>query len=468
MTNKESALQQQEGSLAQAPFVRSVAGFLSGDDPLSLEALAFLADYEEEDEQVDYKQTFDPSDEKHWLALTVDVMALANTLGGYLVYGVVDGTYEKVGVTGEVRKALTDSNKVMQKINRHIEPDIALLRSKSFKSRGKDLVAVFVPRSVTRTHMVARDGSYTRPSGEKKTAVRKGTFYIRRVAGNHLADSRDLEDVVGRRLDLFRESLIGKLGVVVAAPPESDVFIARPDPTSDTEARYIIDDATDALPARGMSFTVAPSTPEQSIAAWTAMSGKNPKVVPPESTLWEWYAARDEIQVDRTHRLAVARFGLILEVPVFYWIRGCPAKDIKEMLISVATSRPLGTTIGNVVGLATFLGERFHRSLIRQLGDYVDRLAPRRTSFPVGGPRTLFDQGIVDARRRCEPKFTGDQLRASLKNELDSIAAEMAGLESSRPDYMQRWTAQAIDCHLYAQDDKYVGSASKRGHAPHN
>ena len=57
------------------------------------------------------------------------------------------------------------------------------------------------------------------------------------VAGsNHLGDSRDLDSIVDRRIDQFRDALIDKVARVVKAPTESEVFILTQDP-SDREPR---------------------------------------------------------------------------------------------------------------------------------------------------------------------------------------------------------------------------------------
>ena len=63
---------------------------LSMDDPLTQENAEILCDYKEEDEYVDYKSQFKSGSEKDWLEITKDIMAFANTYGGFLVYGVED------------------------------------------------------------------------------------------------------------------------------------------------------------------------------------------------------------------------------------------------------------------------------------------------------------------------------------------------------------------------------------------
>ena len=62
----------------------SINEFLLSEDHLTREVALFLVSYSEEDDRVDYKQSFDPSSEEDWLEITQDISAFANTLGEYL------------------------------------------------------------------------------------------------------------------------------------------------------------------------------------------------------------------------------------------------------------------------------------------------------------------------------------------------------------------------------------------------
>ena len=78
----------------------AIVEFLCSPDPLSDEAIRHLLAHREEDQYVDYKVNFH-NDERVWVEFTKDVMALANTFGGYLVFGVEDQTFRVVGLPTE-------------------------------------------------------------------------------------------------------------------------------------------------------------------------------------------------------------------------------------------------------------------------------------------------------------------------------------------------------------------------------
>src|SRR5690348_13359365 len=98
---------------------------LQSSDPLSEIACESLIHYSEEDELVDFKETFDHSvNSRSWLELACDCAAFANTHGGFLVFGVRDKTWEHIGLTSDTATALADIKKVLEKVNRGLSPAI--------------------------------------------------------------------------------------------------------------------------------------------------------------------------------------------------------------------------------------------------------------------------------------------------------------------------------------------------------
>ena len=258
----------------------NVQDHLSKDDPLTRETAVFLVEYAEEDDRVDYKQTIDPASEKSLLDITKDISAFANTHGGFLVFGVNDDKKEVVGLPRTVADAIKDVNYLQQKINRHLEPNITSLRAKEFKIDGKSIVIIYIPQSTCTTHMICKDGAFSHPSGKQKQVLYEGTLYVRRSAGNHLGDSRDLEDLIERRIDQFRDALLDKVAKVVKSPASSDVFILSKDPGDEEAKRYIIEDSPDSIAIKGMSFTIAPEGFEEEIAAWSVLSRGSSESIP--------------------------------------------------------------------------------------------------------------------------------------------------------------------------------------------
>jgi len=429
--------------------MQSVQEYLSSKNPLTREVALFLSAYDEEDDRVDYKQTFNPTSEKEWLEITKDISAFANTFGGYLVFGISDNPKIVVGLSRAVANVLKNVNNLLQKINRNLEPQVALLRAKEFRLDGSSIVVLYIPQSTGETHLISKDASFKHLSGKSKTVLHKGTFYVRRSAANHLGDSRDLDHVIERRIDQFRESLLDKVARVVRSPSDSDLFILTQDPSDEAAERFIIEDSPNAIPIKGMSFTVAPEGDEQEIAAWTVLSRGSSESRPSPIVTWRWYARRENIEVAQNHRLALFKFSLWNDVPSFYWIRHLKAQVIRDTLLDSIRSRPSNDMVPSSLIIAAFLGKRVYSRALAAIGPYRDRLATRMKSYPKPGSRIEYGQ-IRKAPKQSHKRHRSEQLKT-----LNNIAA-ISTKDNKLPPALERYEARKIDCFLYAQDDQYL------------
>jgi hypothetical protein len=431
----------------------SVSELIKCDDPLSREGIGLLLAHREEDDLVDYKQTFHPDDDRHWLELTKDVMSFANTLGGYLVFGVRDGSFELLGLDPSIVAALGDSNRVQQKVNRHIEPEVTHLRCRTEEIDGRQITVLFVPPSFEFTHVVSKDGAFVSPDGKPHTLLRKGTIYVRRSGANHLADSRDLNEMFDRRLQRFREWVFNGVGRLIHAPEYSEVSIVPRNEAGAGKA-FSIGDAPGAIPVKGLGFSTPPGTMEEEVAGWIAMSEVNSNAVPDSGTIYRWYVARNDVGLSDSLRLGLARFSLLRGTPVFYWLRALDAAAIREMLLHVVDQRGSTTEVGYVVATAAFLGRTFQRTMLGRLSKDAKRLDRKMAASGTVGPRTLVSPGLVESTRKI---FKGSEqaFRAHLEADLTRLAQDGAR-QGELSDVVRQRRMRAYDCYLYAQDDRYA------------
>jgi len=429
---------------------------ISSKDPLSDESVGLVVDHAEEDNYVDYKKDFDPTDELHWLEITKDVVAFANTGGGFLVFGVENGTYKIVGLQQTAKDALLDVNMFHQKVNRVIEPDIASLRSRSTEREGKALVVLFIPQSTGITHVFKKHGIYKYPSGKEKTVFVRGTFYVRRSASNHLGDSRDLDAIFENRLERYRGDILDNITRVVNAPSDKKMLLVTPEEAIGDEMRFVIEDAPDSIAVRGMSFSVKPSTPAQEVAGYMALSA-----LPPPEVLWNWYKRRTDMSLTEKQRIYVAKCSILQGAPFFFWIQNCSSEAIRQMVVDLISRYPSVLHLTTAVNLAMFIGKRFHGSIINKLGARLDRIDARSQTIPDAGPQATFNPAMVQTQRQAKShkgeRETGFRKRLTIV--LDSII-DSIDERSGQPPIAEQTKAKAIDCYLYARDDKYVALRS--------
>ena len=425
-----------------------IKDFINNKDPLTKDIVKELISYKEEDDCLDYKQTIELGSEKEWLGLTKDVSAFANTYGGYLVFGIEDGSGKIVGLARDVADFIKDASKFQAKINRHLDPDIIGLRAKEFRFGGLVIVGVFIPQSIGTTHIISKLGKFKHTSGQDKIILQQGTLYVRRSAGNHLGDSRDLNDVIERRIDQFRSALIDKVARVVNSPASSDVFILSKDPNDKAGERFIIEDSPDAIPVKGMSFSVPPDGPEEEIAAWSVLYRGNSSLRPPSTEVWKWYEQRTKLQLKKNYRLTLFKFSLWNNVPAFYWIQGLKAREIKEVILEAIRGRPTGVEAKQMLIVSAFLGKAFYKTAIKAFGDYIDKINLRMKTFPNQGPRQEFGSQHKLAKQPYA------QFKIEKLKDLNEIADKAVG-QNRELAITARWKAQNLDCYLYAQDDLY-------------
>jgi hypothetical protein len=317
----------------------SIHNFLNCEDPLSEEI------------------TLNSDNEQEWLEITKDFLSFSNSYGGYLIFGVEDGSFKVKGLTEESTNILTNTNLIKQKINRFIEPPIELIRSKSYETKNGWIVVIYIPESRTVTHVISKDGSFKYPSGKSKIFLYKGSIFVRKSAGNKLASSRDIDEIVNKRLEYFRTTLLNKIAKVVEAPTSTEVLIISTDETDQDTKKFVIEDAPDAIPIKGMSFTTAPQTTEQEIAGWNSMHIKSSLAIPPVKSLWKYYYDRENISLSSELRISLVKFSVIQNVPFFYWLQDRSAVEIKKMIDqSLHEIKPRADTAG-FFKLATFLGK---------------------------------------------------------------------------------------------------------------
>lgn len=427
--------------------VNSIVECLKSKNPLSREIVEFLVDYKEEDAQVDYKESFDPSNQKCWLELAKDISAFANTHGGYLVFGVRDSDKKVVGISGEARKILGDSSNILQKINRNFEPEFANIRTKAFRFDGKMILVLLSPVSAGKTHVVSNEGKFKFESGTEKVLLRKGTFYVRRSGGNHLADSRDFDTLVERRIDQFRESLFDKVARVIKAPATTDVYLLAKD-KDESAKRFVLEDSSDAVAVKGITFTIPPEGTEQEVAAWNVIYKGDSRSIPPSHLLWGWYNDRDNIELPETQLLTLFQFSLWLDAPPFYWIRNLRTQEIQKKLMESIAHRPPSTILTPMLMVASFLGKSTYSKALRSLSSVHNRIQPALKTFPNPNPREIF------CRFKLTTRQTEAQLRKKKLERLNLIAKAVVD-SKNEPSVMRRNEARKIDCFLYARDDKY-------------
>lgn len=134
-----------------------------------------------ESPDLDFKVAFD--DTTHaWMELTKDVCGMANYGGGYIVFGVEDGTFKPIGLGLNFHK---DVQEWIDKIRRWVTGSLNLSYLeyvKEINGQNRKFPILYVQGSVGSFLIPKIDGKYILPSGEERFSFRQGILYTRRDA----------------------------------------------------------------------------------------------------------------------------------------------------------------------------------------------------------------------------------------------------------------------------------------------
>jgi len=176
-----------------------------------------------ESKTVDFKRSFDPTAPGEWCELVKDVVAMANSGGGFIVVGVEDnGDPAPLGAAAAM----------LSVDPAHITDKVAKYTSVQFDGfgvteavRGTNPVAIIAISGASRPLVFDKPGTYAIGDGKQKTAFGVGTLYVRHGAKSEPATSEDVARIVERSLQALRKEWMSGVRRVVNAPAGSTVSV---------------------------------------------------------------------------------------------------------------------------------------------------------------------------------------------------------------------------------------------------
>jgi hypothetical protein len=154
-----------------------------------------------ENAELDFKGAFDPSAPPDWCELIKDIIAMANSGGGIVVFGVNDGGTPSSGDLKPI-EAL-DPAVIADKIRKYTDQHFASFALSRGTRHGLPILGLCVFGS-TIAIVFTSPGTYDVGGGKQKTAFSKGTVYFRHGAKSEPGTSQDLRVAVERELDRIR------------------------------------------------------------------------------------------------------------------------------------------------------------------------------------------------------------------------------------------------------------------------
>jgi predicted HTH transcriptional regulator len=168
-----------------------------------------------ESKYIDFKEKLDISQAGEWCEIVKDIVAIANSGGGWILIGAKnDGSPSKADVT-EV--STMDPAQITDKIFKYTGEQFSDFDIQEIEKNGNKLAAIQI-KGVTIPLIFTQPGNYDIGGGKQKTAFGRGTVYFRHGAKSEPGNSKDLRDCINREIEEVRKSWLGNIRKVVTAP----------------------------------------------------------------------------------------------------------------------------------------------------------------------------------------------------------------------------------------------------------
>lgn len=155
------------------------------DNPRLAEALQRTT----ESDFVEFKSAFDPASNSDWLEIIKDIVAIANSGGGVILFGVNDdGSRSGSDVSAIADIDIAD---VGNKLNKYTGANFQALELTECTKDGQEIVAVIVNPSEIPI-IFTKVGTYQVDAQKQKTAFSLGTVYFRHSGKSEPGNSEDL------------------------------------------------------------------------------------------------------------------------------------------------------------------------------------------------------------------------------------------------------------------------------------
>jgi hypothetical protein len=168
-----------------------------------------------ESKSIEFKQSFNPQSSGEWCELTKDLVAIANSGGGIIVFG-LDSSGRPSGQDVEAILGV-DPADIANKVSRYTGLVDFTFEIRALEKNARKLAAFVIP-AVSVPLVFQKPGTYEVGEGKQRTAFATGTVYFRHGAKSEPGTSEDIRRVIERQLDHIRKSWIKGVRRVVQAP----------------------------------------------------------------------------------------------------------------------------------------------------------------------------------------------------------------------------------------------------------
>ena len=327
-----------------------------------------------ESKHIEFKSTFDPEAAGEWCELIKDIVAIANSGGGILLFG-VDSTGQPTG-DSVANIAAIDPADIANKISKYTGPIDLDFTIHELSKRKKPLIA-FVVKGVSVPIVFQKPGAYEVAEHKPKSAFAKGTVYFRHGAKSEPGTTDDIRRSIERQLDLVRKSWLKGVRKVVQAPPGVQMMAVRALGTGNarnllSSVVRVVDDpeATPVRLTRDRNLATGTFVHEEVseaifdeinnvIDANRVLAKGQQRFLFGQSIYYRVYAERHHVAQTPKDVALLFHAGVIeLYAPSLFWLQALPSDAVAKTLLKLYLN-PVSPNIYFLIRTAILLGPTF-------------------------------------------------------------------------------------------------------------
>lgn len=289
-----------------------------------------------ESKYLDFKEKFNPKSSKDWCEIIKDIIAMANSGGGLIVFGVRnDGSPSQEDISAIFK---IDPAQITDKISKYTGEQFDNFNIlEIYRNRHKTAVLQIGYNAIPLIFI--QPGTYDIGDGKQTTAFSKGSVYFRHGAKSEPGNSKDLKESVEREIERIKKSWLGNIRKVVTSPPTYKAVMLPPDiRESEITSAFpirIVDDPN--APAYRKIWDDSPyQTTEEILTGARKSWGRDKTSYASESDLWTLYVNRKCLQVDEEKAECLLESSINRHAPFFYWAIFMSADRLHSLIYRVA------------------------------------------------------------------------------------------------------------------------------------
>ncbi len=179
-----------------------------------------------ESKAIEFKESFDVTSPGEWCEVIKDIIAIANSGGGTIVFG-LGNNGEPSGSDVSAIISL-DPADITNKIQKYTGYEFSYFDLHEHHKAGHN-IAVLTIEGLPTPVVFIKPGTYDIGGGKQRSAFSTGTVYFRHGAKSEPGNTEDIRKIVEKQIDLMRKEWIRGVKRVVEAPRGSRLLVVPQD-----------------------------------------------------------------------------------------------------------------------------------------------------------------------------------------------------------------------------------------------